>query len=134
MSNAQEVRRVTLTIELEYDVKIIHGCDEQAKTWFFNEILSGVKGDLALHSNDIGDFIGTVKVLAIIDKQPAATVNFYDLPDGTVMTEANMHSGYSGTEAQKIALRHEFHYPDPCALIPTRKQVLAIPFINLDIL
>jgi hypothetical protein len=73
-----------MTIEFEYDVKTMHGDDEQAKDWFFNEILSGVKGDLSLHSNDIGDFIGTVKVLAIIDKQTSATVKFFDIPESRI--------------------------------------------------
>jgi hypothetical protein len=79
MSNAREMRRLTMTIELEYDVKTMHGYDEQAKDWFFNEILSGVKGELSLHSNDIGDFIGVVKVLEIIGEQPSATVKFFDI-------------------------------------------------------
>jgi hypothetical protein len=72
------MRRVAMIIEFEYDVKTIHGYDERAKEWFFNEILSGVKGDLSLHSNDVGDFIGTVKVITIIGKQPSSTVKFYD--------------------------------------------------------
>jgi hypothetical protein len=71
---------MTMTIEFEYDVKTMHGYDEHAKDWFFNEILSGVKGELSLHSNDIGDFIGVVKVLEIIGEQPAAIVKFYDIP------------------------------------------------------
>jgi hypothetical protein len=68
MSNAQELRRITMKVEFEYNVKTMHGYDEQAKDWFFNKILNGVKGDLSMHSKDIGDFIGTVKVLEIIDK------------------------------------------------------------------
>jgi hypothetical protein len=68
MSNARETRRITMTIEFEYDVKTMHGDNEHAKDWFINKILHGIKGDLSLHSKDIGDFIGTVKVLEIIDK------------------------------------------------------------------
>lgn len=33
----------------------------------------------------------------------AATVKFYDMPDGTVETEVDMHGGYTGTNGQKKA-------------------------------
>ena len=46
-------------------------------------------------------------------RTPSATVRFYDMPDGTVMTEVDMHEGYAGTNAQKMALRHDFHFSEP---------------------
>jgi hypothetical protein len=44
------------------------------------------------------------------DKQPSATVKFYDMPDGSVMTEVDIHSGYSGTNAQKTALSYKLNF------------------------
>ena len=57
------MKTIRLTIELTYDSGIMHGEDERSKQWFFNEILNGENGDLVLHSNEIGDTIGTVKVI-----------------------------------------------------------------------
>jgi S-DNA-T family DNA segregation ATPase FtsK/SpoIIIE len=45
------------------------------------------------------------KVKEIIGKQPSATVNFYDMPDGTVMTEVDMCGEYRGTDGQMMASR-----------------------------
>jgi len=63
------MREKTLKLEIElcYDAKTVHGGDEdaEAKEWFFNEILSGEKGLLFLHSNEIGDTIGKVKVIKL---------------------------------------------------------------------
>ncbi len=39
------------------------------------------------------------------DRTPSATVKFYDMSDGTVMTEVDMNGGYKGTPAQKISAR-----------------------------
>lgn len=36
-------------------------------------------------------------------RTPSATVKFYDMPDGTVETDFDMHDGYIGTNAQKKA-------------------------------
>lgn len=58
------MKKIKLLIELKYDDKIMHGgdTDKEAKDWFFGEVL---KDKLILHSNEIGDEIGTVKVLEI---------------------------------------------------------------------
>ena len=53
-------------VELEYDDEIMHGTDAEAVDWFYKDILgSKQKNDLILHSNEIGDEIGTIKVLDI---------------------------------------------------------------------
>lgn len=60
------MKTIKLLIELKYDDKMIHGGDKdkESKDWFFKEILgSKRKNDLILHSNEIGDEIGTVKLL-----------------------------------------------------------------------
>ena len=55
---------LTLTIELTYNDGFL--CeDAEARQWFYNEILSGDKGGLVLHSNTYGDEIGTVKVIRL---------------------------------------------------------------------
>ena len=53
--------KIKLEIELDYDEKIMHGDDEDAIRWFYEEVLGG---PLVLHSNEIGDEVGTIKVVA----------------------------------------------------------------------
>lgn len=55
--------KVLMTVELDYDADIMHGSDEIAITWFFEEILSEEKGELLLHSNEIGDTVGSIRVI-----------------------------------------------------------------------
>lgn len=38
-------------------------------------------------------------------RTPSATVKFYDMQDGAVMTEVDMHGGYKGTPAQTEAAK-----------------------------
>lgn len=50
-----------LMIELEYDDDMMHGkISQEALEWFWLEVMGG---DLILHSNEIGDEVGRVKVL-----------------------------------------------------------------------
>lgn len=59
------MKTLRLIVDLEYDDEIMHGNDESVKQeWFFDHILLGESG-LILHSNDIGDCVGDVKVLEI---------------------------------------------------------------------
>jgi len=56
--------KLQLTIELDYDAETMHGDEKDAVDWFYNGILRG--DNLLLHDNgDIGDTIGTVKVIEI---------------------------------------------------------------------
>jgi len=55
---------IKLLIELEYD-EDIHGDDEDGIYWFKNSILTGTNGILLLHSNELGETIGSVNVLEI---------------------------------------------------------------------
>ena len=56
------MKKLKLLIELEYDDEIMHEDNEDAIEWFFKDVL----GDgLLLHSNEIGDTIGEVKVLEV---------------------------------------------------------------------
>ena len=41
--------------------------DAEEKDWFINDIL--LKGELILHSNEIGEEVGTVRVLKILNKE-----------------------------------------------------------------
>lgn len=65
------IAKLRLEIELEYDATIMHADDNdsEAKRWFFEDILlnPSEEGELILHSNSIGDEIGTVKVLRILE-------------------------------------------------------------------
>lgn len=58
--------KVLMTVELDYDADITHGSDEIAITWFFEEILSDEKGLLLLHSNEIGDTVGSIRVISAV--------------------------------------------------------------------
>ena len=61
--------KIRMMVELTYDAKTWHGKDAEAKEWFFNGILkSRRKNDLLLHSNEVGDQIGPIKVLETITK------------------------------------------------------------------
>ena len=51
--------KIRLLIELEYD-ETLYGCDPEEIEWFDRELLGH---DLLLHSNDVGDTVGTVTVL-----------------------------------------------------------------------
>ena len=59
------MKKVKLEIEFEYDEDVMHGDDQDAINWFFSDILKNEK--LNLHSNEIGDFIGTVKVNKVLE-------------------------------------------------------------------
>lgn len=57
--------KIRLEIELEYDADIMHGDHHEGREWFFGTILAGSSGHLILHSNEIGDEIGPVRVVKI---------------------------------------------------------------------
>ncbi len=54
--------KLTMTIEFEYDAELMYSDDQEAKDWFFDEVL---KKGLLLHSNVIEDTLGPVKILQI---------------------------------------------------------------------
>jgi len=56
-----------LEIELTYDRDTMHGDDEESKRWF-SEIL--LNTPLFLHSNEIGDSVGNVKITKFISGEP----------------------------------------------------------------
>ena len=57
--------KIVMTVELDYDAEIMHGDDEESKAWFFSEILHDETGELLLHSNNIGDTLGAVRVISV---------------------------------------------------------------------
>lgn len=57
------MKKIRMEIELEYDDDTMHGDCEESRQWFLGTILSDRTGDLLLHSNEIGDEVGTVTVL-----------------------------------------------------------------------
>lgn len=58
------MKKLTMLVEFEYDENMMHGGDDDAKAkeWFFDLLTSE---ELRLISDEIGDDIGTVKVLSI---------------------------------------------------------------------
>jgi hypothetical protein len=49
--------------EFIYDAELMHGDDKEDEQWFFKDILLGEK--LIVHSNEIGDEIGILKIKEI---------------------------------------------------------------------
>jgi hypothetical protein len=62
------MKKIKMVVELNYDAEMMHNGnkDKESKDWFFNEILISKRGDLRLHSNEIGDEIGEIKVIKIL--------------------------------------------------------------------
>ena len=61
--------KIKMVIELEYDDQLYHGDDKDSMEWFYNEILLGKGGLLFLHSNEIGDNVGSVEGIQILDRE-----------------------------------------------------------------
>jgi len=59
--------KLKMTVEFEYDSETMHGGDLGSMIWFINMLL---QEKLNLHSNEIGDQIGTVRVLKIHGSKP----------------------------------------------------------------
>jgi len=57
------MKKIKFEAILTYDNNIMHQNDKEAINWFYNNIL---KDTLILHSNEIGDKIGAVKIKRII--------------------------------------------------------------------
>ena len=53
---------MTQILKVTFEIKLpdVYGLDEEEKLWLENEILVG-DGSLILHSNEIGDEVGTIK-------------------------------------------------------------------------
>ena len=62
------MKKIKLVIQLEYDDEIMHSNDKESIDWFHEDILIGAGGALLLHSNEIGDCIGKVEGIEILDK------------------------------------------------------------------
>ena len=54
------MKTIHLLISLTYDDEIMYS-DEESERWFFDDIL--MRNSLFLHSNELGDVVGEVKVL-----------------------------------------------------------------------
>ena len=63
------MKKIKMEVELEYNDEIIHGNDPESIDWFHKEILlhPSKDGGLILHSNEIGDEVGVIRVLAVWD-------------------------------------------------------------------
>lgn len=61
--------KVTMTIEVDINDHFIDLSENEQRLWFENEILVG-DGSLLLHSNEIGDTLGTIKKVRNIRYTP----------------------------------------------------------------
>jgi len=68
------MKKLKLEIELTYDDELMHSgdSDPQSKAWFTREVLLKEEGGLILHSNEIGDEVGEVRVLSISNVEEGA--------------------------------------------------------------
>ena len=78
------MKTVRLSIELTYDDLTMHSCDEDqdAKDWFYDHVIAPSNDHLHLHCNDIGDTIGSVRVVSG-NKDDKPTANSADVSDTT---------------------------------------------------
>lgn len=60
----KRLKRLILLVELKYDADIMHGDSQDDMSWFYGEILQG-NHLMLIDSGDLGDEIGTIKVLKI---------------------------------------------------------------------
>ena len=58
------MKKIKFEAILTYDNVLMHGKDKEAIKWFYNDIL--LKDTLILHSNEIGDELGIVKIKRIL--------------------------------------------------------------------
>lgn len=65
------MKTITITATLTYDDNIMHGTDEESRTWFFEQILLGE--ELFVHSNEIGDTVGTMRISQTLETVGAAS-------------------------------------------------------------
>ena len=52
--------KLRFEIELDYDAEVMHGDDPTEIEWFMTLLMTE---ELILHSNEIGDAVGTVRIL-----------------------------------------------------------------------
>ena len=64
------MKTLKLEIQLTYDDESMYVDDEEGRDWFLNDVLMDPEG-LTLFSNEIGDVVGDVKVVRIIDAHEA---------------------------------------------------------------
>ena len=61
------MKKIRMEVELEYSDKIMHGNDPESIAWFYEEILLHPSAELILHSNEIGDEVGVIRVLKVME-------------------------------------------------------------------
>lgn len=61
------MRRITMIVELSYDDELFHGSNVESYKWLMNDVIQNENSKLTLVSNEVGDTIGEIKVIEIID-------------------------------------------------------------------
>lgn len=70
--------KILIEAELEYEEDIMHSDDWESRQWFYEDILLRTHDDagepnLILHSNELGDSIGILKIIKITDYDNAGS-------------------------------------------------------------
>ena len=83
------MRTIRMEIELTYDDDVMHcgEVDQEAKAWFYKSLLFP-EDRLILHSNDIGDEVGEVKVLSIANAKLSCGI-----PSGPATVRGDQNNG-----------------------------------------
>ena len=66
------MKRIKIRASIIYDDEMMHGDDQDAIKWFFNDILGG--DELRVWSETIGDDIGSLRDLSIEEVEGQAKV------------------------------------------------------------
>jgi hypothetical protein len=63
------MKTLRLIVDLTYDEQIMHGEDKESIDWFFENVMRNntVNEQLILHSNYIGDEVGEIKLIEIME-------------------------------------------------------------------
>lgn len=59
------MKKIKMEVELTFDDDLMYGDDKNGEDWFWNVIMKDEQ--LLLHSNEIGDTIGEIKITKIKD-------------------------------------------------------------------
>ena len=62
--------KLQMLIELDYNAEIMHDGDIGSRKWFFQTLLDNEPEALLLHSQIIGDTVGSVRVIKILEPTP----------------------------------------------------------------
>lgn len=61
--------KIKMIVTLDYEPEIMHGDDNDAENWFLHDVLLSTRGDLELWSKEIGDSVGKIEVVEVLESE-----------------------------------------------------------------